>query len=50
MFTQLGRRIEKEIEGLAVAADGQVYAITDNDNESPTVMLRLGLSSDVFGT
>ena len=49
MFTQLGRKIEKEIEGLAVAVDGQVYAVTDNDNERPTVLLRLGSATDVFG-
>jgi hypothetical protein len=49
MFTQLGHKIEKEIEGLAVAVDGEVYAITDNDNERPTVLLRLGLATDVFG-
>jgi hypothetical protein len=49
MFTQLGHKIEKEIEGLAVAVDGQVYAITDNDNERPTVLLRLGLATDIFG-
>ena len=50
MFTQLGRKIEKEIEGLAVAVDGQVYAVTDNDNARPTVLLRLGAATDVFGT
>jgi Esterase-like activity of phytase len=49
LFTQLGRKIEKEIEGLAVAVDGQVYAVTDNDNERPTVLLRLGSATDVFG-
>jgi hypothetical protein len=48
MFTQLGRKIEKEIEGLAVAVDGNVYAITDNDNERPTVLLRLGLATNVL--
>lgn len=50
IFTHLGRKIEKEIEGLAVAVDGNVYAITDNDNERPTVLLRLGLATDVFAT
>ena len=49
MFTQLGSKIEKEIEGLTVAVDGQVYAVTDNDNERPTVLLRLGSATDVFG-
>lgn len=49
LFTKLGHSVEKEIEGLAVAADGEVYAITDNDNDRPTVLLRLGKAADVFG-
>jgi hypothetical protein len=32
-----------------VAVDGLVYAVTDNDNERPTVLLRLGSATDVFG-
>lgn len=47
-FMRFDRKIEKEIEGLAVASDGQVYVITDNDNERPTLLLRLGQASDVF--
>jgi hypothetical protein len=41
LFASAGRKVEKEIEGLAVAADRQVYAITDNDNKRPTLFLRL---------
>lgn len=48
MFTELGRKVEKEIEGLAVAADGQLYAVTDNDGERATVLMRLGPVSDVL--
>lgn len=48
LFTKSGREVEKEVEGLAIAADGQVYAITDNDNERPTVLLRLGRASELF--
>lgn len=50
LFTSSGREVEKEVEGLAIAADGQVYAITDNDNERPTLLLRLGTSADLFGS
>ena len=49
LFIALGRKVEKEIEGLAVAVDGQVYAITDNDNGRPTLLLRLGKEVDLFG-
>lgn len=49
LFAKNGRSVEKEVEGLAIAADGQVYAITDNDNERPTLVLRLGQSADLFG-
>jgi hypothetical protein len=48
MLTQLGRKIEKEIEDLAVAVGGRVYAVTGNGNKRPTVLLRLGPASDVF--
>jgi hypothetical protein len=48
LFIALGRKVEKEIEGLAVAVDGQVYAITDNDNGRPTLLLRLGKEVDLF--
>lgn len=48
MFLAAGRKVEKEIEGLAIAADGQVYAITDNDNERTTVLLRLGTREALF--
>lgn len=43
----------EKLEGLAVAADGQVYAVTDNDgiDDAPgeTVFLRLGDWLDAFG-
>ena len=48
VFTEVGRKMEPEIEGLTVAADGQVYAVTDNDNERPTLLLRLGAAKDLF--
>ncbi|MCB1506806.1 MAG: esterase-like activity of phytase family protein [Hyphomicrobiaceae bacterium] len=49
-FRERGYRVEKEIEGLASAADNRVYAITDNDNERPTLLLYLGQASVVFGS
>ena len=49
VFAANGREVEKEIEGLTVAADGQVYALNDNDNERPTLLMRLGPASKVFG-
>ncbi|MBL8565814.1 MAG: esterase-like activity of phytase family protein [Hyphomicrobiaceae bacterium] len=51
LFLDAGRKVEKEIEGLTIAADGQVYALTDNDTEPghPTILLRLGKSEAVFG-
>lgn len=49
VFAASGREVEKEIEGLTVAADGQVYALNDNDNERPTLLLRLGQAREVFG-
>ena len=48
MFLNQGREVEPEVEGLAVAADGEVYAITDNDNERPTLLLRLGKAAHLF--
>jgi len=42
IFLDADHKVEKEVEGLALAADGQVYAVTDNDNERPTVLIRLG--------
>lgn len=48
VFAEVGRDVEPEIEGLTVAADGQVYAITDNDNDRPTLLLRLGAAKDLF--
>lgn len=45
LFLDAGRKVEKEIEGLAVAADGAVYVLTDNDNERPTLLLRVGPAS-----
>lgn len=49
LFAKAGRAVEPEIEGLAMAADGEMYAITDNDNERPTLLLRLGPASALFG-
>lgn len=49
LFTREGRKVAKEIEGLAVAADGQVYVITDNDREGATLLLRLGSAEALFG-
>lgn len=49
MFLDLDRKVEKEIEGLTIAADGQVYAVTDNDNKRATVLLRIGHRADIFG-
>ncbi|WNM41497.1 esterase-like activity of phytase family protein [Micromonospora halotolerans] len=44
---------QEKLEGLTVAGDGQVYAITDNDAvqdaTGETVFLRLGTSRQVFG-
>jgi hypothetical protein len=48
MFLDLDRKVEKEIEGLTIAADGQVYAVTDNDNKRATVLLRLGPRNRIF--
>lgn len=45
LFLDAGRKVEQEIEGLAVAADGIVYALTDNDNDRPTLLIRLGAAS-----
>ncbi len=48
VFTLLERKVEKKIEGLAVASNGQVYVVTDNDNERATLLLRLGQAADIF--
>lgn len=48
LFIDSGRKVEKEVEGLALAADGEVYAVTDNDNERPTLLLRLGKADALF--
>ncbi|MFD6426223.1 esterase-like activity of phytase family protein [Streptomyces sp. NPDC060198] len=44
---------QEKLEGLTVGADGQVYAVTDNDGladaTGETVFLRLGSSRKVFG-
>lgn len=44
---------QEKLEGLTVAGDGEVYAITDNDGvqdaTGETVLLRLGSSRTVFG-
>ncbi len=49
VFKSAGRKTEKEIEGLTIAANGQVYALTDNDNERPTLLLRLGSGAELLG-
>ncbi len=49
LFLDRDMKVEKEIEGLAVSADGQLYAINDNDNERATLLLRLGRARDVLG-
>ncbi|GAB3765642.1 esterase-like activity of phytase family protein [Microlunatus parietis] len=45
---------QEKLEGLGIAGDGQVYAITDNDGvddaTGETVFLRLGHSDKVFGS
>lgn len=48
VFLASGRKVEKEIEGLTVAADGMVYVVTDNDGERPTLLLRLGPAAVLF--
>ena len=48
IFRDAGRKVEKEVEGLAVAADGMVYVVTDNDGERPTLLIRLGQASELF--
>ncbi|MFI9526677.1 esterase-like activity of phytase family protein [Micromonospora rosaria] len=44
---------QEKLEGLAVAGNGQVYAVTDNDGvqdaTGETVLLRLGPADTVFG-
>ena len=44
---------QEKLEGLTVAGDGEVYAITDNDAvqdaTGETVLLRPGTSRKVFG-
>ncbi|GAA2034756.1 esterase-like activity of phytase family protein [Agromyces tropicus] len=43
---------QEKLEGLAIAADGRVYAVTDNDGlkdaTGETVFLRLGSAADLF--
>lgn len=48
LFIASGLKVEKEVEGLAVAADGEVYAVTDNDNKRATLLLRLGKAQELF--
>lgn len=48
LFLASARKVEKEVEGLALASDGNVYALTDNDNERATVLLRLGRVAQLF--
>lgn len=48
LFVASNRKVEKEIEGLAMGLDGEVYAVTDNDNERVTLLLRLGKAQELF--
>jgi hypothetical protein len=48
LFLASGRKVEKEVEGLALAVDGNIYAVTDNDNERETVLLRLGSAEKLY--
>lgn len=50
VFQAAGRKVEKEIEGLAITTDGQMYVVTDNDSDSarPTLLLRLGNATSLF--
>ena len=48
VFLDRDMKVEKEIEGLTVSADGQVYVLNDNDGERATLLLRLGHARDVF--
>jgi LPXTG-motif cell wall-anchored protein len=45
---------QEKLEGFTIAADGQLYAVTDNDGlddaTGETVFLRLGSADDAFGT
>ncbi|MGO2113132.1 MAG: esterase-like activity of phytase family protein [Pseudoclavibacter sp.] len=44
---------QEKLEGLTIGADGQVYAVTDNDGlddaTGETQFLRLGAAADIFG-
>jgi len=44
--------VQEKLEGLAIAADGTVYAITDNDGvddaTGETVFVTLGSAEDLF--
>lgn len=48
LFLDRDMKVEKEIEGLTIAADGNVYVLNDNDGERATLLLRLGASGRVF--
>lgn len=48
LFIASGRKVEKEVEGLALAVDGNIYAVTDNDNGRATLLLRLGSVEELF--
>ncbi|MDQ8698156.1 esterase-like activity of phytase family protein [Hyphomicrobium sp. LHD-15] len=48
LFISSGRKVEKEVEGLALAVDGNIYAVTDNDNERATLLLRFGSVDQLF--
>ena len=45
---------QEKLEGFAIAADGSVYVVTDNDGlkdaTGETVFAKLGMAADIFGT
>ena len=48
LYAKHGRAVDEQIEGLAVTADGNVYAVVDNNEVKGTPLLRLGKASDLF--
>jgi Esterase-like activity of phytase len=48
-YARNNRGVDEQIEGLAIAADGQVYAVVDNNENAGTPLLRLGRKEDLFG-
>ncbi len=47
-YARNGCPVDEQIEGLAKAADGTIYAVVDHDEVSMTPLLRLGRSQDLF--